>query len=138
MSNHGLTRNPENETICLCGYRPDIWDQPAPVGKQWKAKSMILAHAAALTPQTNILTAMRSPWDPFPANHVRRFPRAGVRRTGDGKWIVTLWDDQGVMHAWENPGNAEHHNRIDAFEFAHWFIKVHHDLGVSLSGMAHA
>lgn len=135
MSNHGLARNADNETVCLCGYRPEIWDKPAPVGKQWKAKSMVLAHAAALTPQATVLTALRSPVDPFPAKHVRRFPRAGVRRAEDGKWIVTLWDEEGVVHAWQQEDNAEHVDRVDAFDFAHWFIKSHRDLGLRLNGM---
>lgn len=52
--------------------------------------------------------------------------------------MVTLWDAAGVMHVWQHEGNAEHVNRLDAFEFAHWFIKCHHDLGVSLNGIAKA
>jgi hypothetical protein len=133
MNNHGLARNAENETICLCGYRPEIWDKPAPVGKQWKAKAMVLAHVAALTEQ-NTVTSLRSPQDPFHTSHERRYPRAGVRQGDAGKWIITLWDEEGVVHVWENQDNAEHHNRLDAFDFAQWFIKCHRDAGVRLNG----
>lgn len=115
MSSHFLTRNPDNEHICGgCGFRPAILDDPAPIGKSWKAKNAVIEHLRALRP--SYLT--RSPRDPFHANHERRFPRAGVRRGDDGKWIVTLWDEEGVMHVWENSDNAEHLHRLDAFDFA--------------------
>ncbi|MCT9624308.1 hypothetical protein HWD94_04110 [Pseudarthrobacter equi] len=131
MSNHFLTKNADNEHVCRCGYRPAIFDDPAPVGRSWMARTAVREHV-------NALSFKRSPQDPFDASRPRKFPRAGVRRGEDGNWVVTLWDEEGVMHAWENEGNAEHNNRIDAFDFAQWFIKPHRDLGVRLNGMASA
>lgn len=128
MSNHFTTQNAENEHVCGgCGFRPAILDDPAPIGRTWKARAAVKEHVRALKTQ-------RSPQDPFATNQPRRFPRAGVRRGADGKWIVTLWDEEGVMHAWENDGNAEHPNRLDAFDFAQWFIKAHREAGVRLNG----
>jgi hypothetical protein len=135
MTNHGLTRNPDNEPVCICGYRPEILDEPAPVGKQWKAKSCIVAHATALNPQPE---PVRSPLAPFNPGPDAKYPRAGLRRREDGQWIVTLWDADGVSHAWEREDNALHGNRMEAFSFAQWFIKCHRDSGVRLNGMAAA
>lgn len=134
MSNHFLTTNADNESVCRCGFRPAVLDDPAIIGRGWKARSDVEGHVRAFRP--SFLT--RSPREPFHARHERRYPRAGVRRREDGIWIITLWDEEGVMHAWENKGNEEHHNRLDAFEFAHWFIKSHQELGVRLNGMANA
>lgn len=131
MSNHFMTKNADNEYVCRCGYRPAIYDLSAPVGRNWSARASVKQHVTALAYQ-------RSPPDPFYADHPRRYPRAGVRRGENGKWVVTLWDEEGVMHAWQHEGNAEHADRIGAFDFAHWFIKSHQEIGVRLNGMAQA
>lgn len=145
MSNHFLTRGEGNEPVCGgCGFRPAVLDDFRPWHHRFrKAKIAVLDHAktfndfeatlkAAAQPDTVI--PLRSPQDPFHSRHERRFPRAGVRQGDAGKWIITLWDEEGVVHVWENQDNAEHHNRLDAFDFAQWFIKCHRDAGVRLNG----
>ena len=133
MSNHGLARNLDNEPVCLCGYRPEILDNLAPIGKQWKAKKIVIDHVTALNPTPAY--ALRSPDAPFRSMEDAKYPRAGVRLRADGQWIITLWDEEGVAHAWEHRANAEHPTRLEAFNYAQWFIKSHRDVGVRLNGM---
>lgn len=130
---HDLTRNQANEPICRCGYRPEILDELAPVGKQWKAKQIVLDHADALNlPQA---APRRSPDGSFRPGDFAKYPRAGVRRLPDGQWWITLWDQEGVMHAWDDPAAAKHGTRFEAFTFAWMLLSWHRVAGTRLNGM---
>ena len=131
MSNHGLTRNPDNEPVCLCGLRPGILDSPAPIGKEWKAKKVILDHAEALNTTP---TPLRSPDAPFQIGDAV-YPRAGVRRTPAGKWLLTLWDGPGIMHHFDEP---EFSSREDAVEYGWTTIGACRQAGTNLNGWAAA
>lgn len=100
MTNHILIRDRQHNPICACGYRPAILDQagPAIVGVQWKAKTDVLNHIDEANKREGTAPARRSPDCRFRARHSTRFPRAGVRQTPDGRWLVTLWDADGVVH----------------------------------------
>jgi hypothetical protein len=125
MSDHELRRNPGNEPICACGFRPEILDSDAGVGRQWRAKAVVLDHAKALNedahPNLNpvsrfaedVLGLELTPWQrklldrsmertpeaPFRTRRDVKYPRAGVRQTQDGKWLLTLWDGDSIVHA---------------------------------------
>lgn len=147
MSNHGLTRNPDNEPVCLCGYRPEILDEPAPVGKQWKARTIILDHVQALhscdddctgpfTPPTSLHspTPLRSPDAPFLVPDAR-YPRAGVRRTADGRWKLSCWDGDEIVHVIDEPIFDD---RVTAFDYGWLTIGACRESGTNLNGWAAA
>lgn len=64
MSNHGLTRNADNDPVCLCGYYPAVLNEAAPVGKQWKARTAVLDHAQALNNYEAKVEALAAPVTP--------------------------------------------------------------------------
>ena len=130
---HGLTRNADNESVCLCGFRPEILDTTAPIGRDWKAKAIILDHAAALNNNIEPLHAQRSPDAPFTAKPDAKYPRAGVRPHGDGKWHLTLWDAPDVQHELENP---DFDGLWDAVEYGLLRIGACRQSGTNLNGMA--
>lgn len=127
MSSHGLTRNEANEPVCLCGYRPEILDEMAPVGRLWKAKKVVLDHADALNE-----TEVPDPSDPFLVDNAK-YPRAGVRRTQDGQWLLTLWDGMGIQHHIDEP---EFKDRKAAFDYAWMTIGACREAGTNLNGWA--
>lgn len=151
MSNHHLTRTPENEPVCSCGYRPDILDTAEPIGRMWKAKTLVLDHAKALNdaaaaneweaaldalaqPATPP-AAQRSPDDPFTASSDLEYPRAGVRRMPSGKWLLSLWDGSEVIHALDEP---EFDDRTTAFDYGWLTIGACRQSGTNLNGWANA
>lgn len=151
MSNHGLTRNPDNEPVCLCGYRPGILDEAAPVGKQWKARTAVLDHAKALNdaesaneweaaldalgqPVPAPPTPLRSPDDPFIV-HDARYPRAGVRQTEDGRWKLSCWDGDQIVHVIDEPVFDD---RVTAFDYGWLTIGACRQSGTNLNGWAAA
>lgn len=121
---HGLNRNAENESVCLCGFRPHVLDNVAPIGRDWAAKAIILDHAAAL----NNATADA----PFTGNPDAKFPRAGVRPTSDGRWHLTLWDAPGIQHELPEPDFTE---RTTAFDYGWLTIGACRQSGTNLNGM---
>jgi hypothetical protein len=135
MSNrtHGLTRNADNEPICICGFRPEVLDTAAPVGRDWKAKGIILDHASALNNGIEPLSSRRSPDAPFTAKAEVKFPRAGVRPTDDGKWHLTLWDSPDVQHELEDP---KFDDLVNAVEYGRLRIGACRQSGTNLNGMA--
>ncbi|QAY16095.1 hypothetical protein SEA_ELESAR_44 [Arthrobacter phage Elesar] len=66
------------------------------------------------------------------ATWTRKFPRAGVRPTDDGKWHLTLWDSPGVQHALEEPDFAE---LSKAFDYGWMTIGACRQSGTNLNGM---
>jgi hypothetical protein len=136
MSNHFLKRNHDNEPICACGYRPDILNTGAPVGKQWKARTAVLDHVQALhacddcTP--DLPTPLRSPTDPFVIADAK-YPRAGVRQTEDGRWLLSCWDGDQIVHVIEEPIFDD---RVTAFDYAWLTIGACRDSGTNLNGWA--
>ena len=151
MSNHGLTRNADNEPVCiLCGYRPAILDEAAPVGKQWKARTAVLDHAKALNdaeaaneweaaldahpglgkPPTKP-APLRSPDAPFVFEDAR-YPRAGVRQTDDGRWRLTFWDGDHIVHVFADPIFSD---RVEAFDVGQTIIGACRDSGTNLNGL---
>lgn len=129
MPNHALVRNDTNEAVCACGFRPTVLDAAAPVGRNWKAQNEVWNHIDALAKATKVDAPFRGHVDAFP------YPRAGIRRGVDGRWVITLWDRAGVVHAWESDGMDKHDTRLAAFEFAHLFIGAHRRSGTRLNGM---
>ncbi|ALV43131.1 hypothetical protein AU252_19835 [Pseudarthrobacter sulfonivorans] len=144
MSNHGLTRNPDNEPVCLCGYRPEILSDPAPVGKQWKAQTAVLDHVEALKEYDDAIdkylatrplpapTPLRSPNDPFVVMDAR-YPRAGVRRTEDGRWLLSCWDGDQIVHVIDEPVFDD---RVTAFDYGFLTIGACRESGTNLNGGA--
>ena len=141
MSNHFLTRNADNQPVCACGFHPEILDSAAPVGRDWKAKGIILDHAASLNnasapaPSKPAFTARRSPDTPFTADMGAKYPRAGVRTTTDGLWHLTLWDSPDVQHELPEPVFDE---LSKAFDYGWLRIGACRDSGTNLNGMATA
>lgn len=129
MSNHGLTRNADNEPVCFCGFRPAILDEPAPVGKAWAAKKVVLDHADALNEGE-----VPDPSDPFLVDNAK-YPRAGVRRTPEGQWLLTLWDGMGIQHHIDEP---EFKDRTDAFDYGWMTVGACRQSGTNLNGWAAA
>lgn len=139
-TNHFLTRNPNNEPTCSCGYRPAILDEPAPVGKQWKARTAVFEHADALNEAEHLLNlkttyapARRSPLDPFHARTEPKYPRAGVRKTEDGRWLLSCWDGDRIVHVIDEPVFDD---RVTAFDYAWLTIGACRQAGTNLNGWA--
>ncbi|WP_179017448.1 hypothetical protein [Paenarthrobacter nitroguajacolicus] len=123
---HFLKRNADNEPVCGCGFRPEILDDPAPVGIQWKAKRDVLDHVDAMS-------GFR-PSAPFDVAPDCRYPRAGVRPGASGRWKLTLWDERGVMHAL--PSEHQWHDTArEAFDYGQLIIHNHRKAGTRLNGM---
>lgn len=152
---HFLTRNPGNEPVCSCGFRPEILDDPAPVGQQWKAKTAVLEHIDAMAgnvvrfaeaalgtelqpwQQQVLKQALRSPEAPFTGRHAMKYPRAGVRQTEDGRWLLTLWDGDGTVHVIDKEYRT-HPDRDAAFTQGWLTIGACRQSGTNLNGMANA
>lgn len=145
MSEHFLKRNPDNEPVCACGFRPEILDAMAPVGKIWKAKTAVLDHVKAQTESTTGFVlfslpgnaAQRSPEAPFHGRHAVKYPRAGVRQTEDGRWLVTLWDGDSIVHVIDEDDRT-HAHRENAFAQGWLTIGACRKSGTDLNGMANA
>lgn len=165
MSNHDLRRNPDNESVCACGFRPAILDEPAAAGQHWKAKTAVLDHAkalnafdatvdelvqaapvpAAISYAEDVLGIFLTPWqkrllqrspdEPFAVTDRTKFPRAGVRMTQPGKWKVTLRDAPDVVHAWMDEAAAFHPDRYTACATGELIIGAHRQSGTDLNGL---
>lgn len=126
MSNHGLARNSDNDPICLCGYKPveDLY-LAWPI-RQLRAKTTILDHAKELNE-----TPLRSPDDPFVVADAK-YPRAGVRTMRDGRWLLTLWDEEDVQHPIADPAFDD---LGEAFDFGWLTIGACRQSGTGLNGL---
>jgi hypothetical protein len=158
MSKHFLKRNPDNEAVCACGFRPDILDDPSPVGKQWKAKTAVLDHVKAFDgagtepwtaersltehlervhairgPAPVAPTLQRSPEAPFSASDGVKYPRAGVRRTADGRWLLTLWDGDQIVHVIDQEDRT-HNDPYTAFSQGWLTVGACRQSGTNLNG----
>lgn len=138
MTNHELTRTIGNSPVCTCGYRSSILNQTSPVGMQWKAKADVLDHieaerllelAALHTP------ARRSPEAPFRTHEDAKYPRAGVRQTPSGEWLLSCWDADRVVHVIDEPVFKD---RVTAFDYGYLTIGACRQSGTNLNGWANA
>ncbi len=136
MTDHFLTRNQHAEPVCACGFRPGILGAAGekPVGAQWKAKADVLNHVADVR---NLPERKASPSDPFDVGADRAYPRAGVRKRADGKWILTLWDAPDIMHELDE-ASAVHTARYNAVCTGEMIIGSHRKTGTSLNGLVAA
>jgi hypothetical protein len=132
MSNHHLTRTPHNEPVCSCGLRPDILDTDAPVGRLWKAKAIVQAHIEAMNAEQDTTTPTRSPDAPFTSVRDAKYPRAGVRLMPSGKWLLSLWDGDEILHVFDEP---EFDDRKTAFDYGWLTIGACRQSGTNLNGM---
>lgn len=135
MSSHFLKRNPENEPVCTCGFRPEVLDGPAPVGKQWKAQRDVLEHITAMDGFTTAgpPKPQRSPDDPFKVSDHLAYPRAGVRQTHDGRWKLSCWDGDQIVHVIDEPVFDD---RVTAFDYGWLTIGACRQAGTNLNGWA--
>lgn len=144
MSNHGLTRNSENEPVCICGFRPPVLDEPIRWGSTRKAQTAVLDHAEALKEYDDAIdkylatrplpapTPLRSPNDPFVVMDAR-YPRAGVRQTEDGRWKLSCWDGDQIVHVIDEPVFDD---RVTAFDYGWLTIGACRQSGTNLNGLA--
>lgn len=141
MSNHFLKRNADNEPVCACGFRPEILDDAAPVGKLWKAKTAVLNHAGAMNGYADQAPATaqprRSPADPFRAGEDVEYPRAGVRQLSDGRWLLTFWDGDRIVDI-TDPEDRVHPDRYTAFAQGWLTVGACRQSGTNLNGMESA
>jgi hypothetical protein len=136
MTKHDLTRDSANQPVCVCGYRPDILNQTSPVGIQWKAKADVLNHVEAerlLELKAIHAPARRSPLDPFQASTELKYPRAGVRQTPAGEWLLSCWDADRIVHVIDEPVFAD---RVAAFDYGYLAIGACRQSGTNLNGWA--
>lgn len=136
MTNHELTRNADNQSVCACGYRPDILNQTSPVGIQWKAKADVFHHIEAerlLELEALHAPARRSPEAPFQASTELEYPRAGVRQTEDGRWLLSCWDGDRIVHVIDEP---VFNDRVTAFDYGYLTIGACRQSGTNLNGWA--
>ena len=134
MRKHYLHRNNQGEPVCGCGYRPDVLGLAGekPVGVQWKAKADVLHHIDRVTGQTP-KPPRRSPEAPFNPRDPR-YPRAGIRQTEDGRWLLTLWDGDQIVHVMDEDDRT-HRNLHDAIDQGWLTIGACRKTGTNLNGM---
>ncbi|MCO4256491.1 hypothetical protein [Pseudarthrobacter cellobiosi] len=163
MPNHDLRRNPENEPVCVCGYRPAVLDGGfRPWVGRVKAQTAVLDHAkalneyeatvdelakpapmdAAVTFAEDVLQFKLTPWQkevlrrsPDAPFTLRhaRYPRAGVRQTQDGRWKLMGWDRDDVAHVIVDEPYFD--DREEAFEVGRIIIGAHRQSGTDLNGL---
>lgn len=133
MTNHDLVRDSDNNPVCACGYAPEILQQDSPVGIQWKAKTDVLNHIE----QEQKTDPRRSPEAPFLANTELKYPRAGVRQTVSGKWLITLWDRDRIVPVIEERDRVNS-DRYTAFTQSWLTVGACRQSGTDLDGMASA
>jgi hypothetical protein len=142
MSDHFFKRNPDNEPVCSCGFRPEILDDAEPVGKLWKAKTAVLNHAAEMNgyaDQTPAPAPFRtsSAAAPFRTGEDVKYPRAGVRQLSDGRWLLTFWDGDRVVDV-TDPEDRIHPDRYTAFAQGWLTVGACRQSGTNLNGMESA
>lgn len=137
MTNHVLIRDRQNNPICACGYRPSVLDAPAPVGKLWRAKAAVLDHVDEANKLEGNAPVRRSPDAPFAGRHSVKYPRAGVRQTEDGRWLLTLWDGDRIVHVIDQEDRT-HDDRYTAFSQGWLTVGACREAGTNLNGMATA
>jgi hypothetical protein len=138
MPRHALTRDEQNLPVCSCGFRPGILDQRglasvAIVGLQWKAKTDVLNHVDEVA-KLEGPTAERSPEAPFRGRHAMKYPRAGVRQTEDGRWLLTLWDGDTIVHVIDEDDRT-HADLCTAFSQGWLTIGACRKAGTNLNGV---
>ena len=139
MTNHILIRDRQHNPICACGHRPAILDHtgPAIVGVQWKAKTDVLNHIDAANKAEATTPARRSPDAPFRGRHAATYPRAGVRQTEDGRWLLTLWDGDQIVHVTDEEDRI-HDDRYTAVSAGWLTVGACRRSGTNLNGWPQA
>lgn len=127
MTNHGLIRDQDNSPVCACGYTSDVLQLASPVGMQWKAKTDVLNHIE----QVRKTDPRRSPDAPFAATAELKYPRAGVRQTLSGRWLLSCWDGDRIVHVIDEP---EFDDRKTAFDYGWLTIGACRQSGADLNG----
>jgi len=159
MPDHDLRRNPDNEPVCVCGYRPAVLDDGfRPWVGRVKAQTAVLDHAKAMNEdearkaliglpmsvdaatrfaegvlgvwQKKLL--QRSPDAPFVVPDAR-YPRAGVRQMADGRWKLMGWDREDVAHRITDAPWFD--DRAEACEVGRIIIGAHRQSGTDLNGL---
>ncbi|MBT2594753.1 hypothetical protein [Arthrobacter sp. ISL-72] len=132
MTDHKLTRNQDNFPVCTCGYISPVITPDQPIGLMWKAKADVLNHITdvrnGLAPETT------RPDAPFVGSKgvEMKYPRAGVRQTAAGTWLLTCWDSATVFHPLPEP---EFNDRKTAFDYGYLTIGACRDSGTNLNGI---
>ncbi|MET4095137.1 hypothetical protein [Arthrobacter sp. UYCu712] len=133
MIDHFLKRNPWNEPVCACGYRPEILDVLGPVGKLWKAKAAVLAHVEAVAQDEAPDAGRIDPESPFRGRRDAKYPRAGVRQMADGSWLLTLWERDRIVPA-IFARDRIHSDRYSAVSVGHLTVGACRQSGTNLDG----
>lgn len=83
-------------------------------------------------PQPKTESPRRTPVSPFlcVADDVK-YPRAGVRQTDDGRWMLSLWDGDRIVHVIDEPVFDD---RKAAFDYGWLTIGACRDSGADLNG----
>lgn len=76
-------------------------------------------------------TPRRTPVSPFPAKADVKYPRAGVRQTTDGRWMLSLWDGDRIVHVIDDPVFDD---RKTAFDYGWLTIGACRQSGADLNG----
>ena len=111
--------------------RPTAWDR-------LKARPETVALPGSCRSCGEVLPpARRSPDAPFTGRHSVRYPRAGVRQTEDGRWLLTLWDGDRIVHGIDQEDRT-HDDRYTAFSQGWLTVGACWKAGTNLNGMATA
>lgn len=81
------------------------------------------------------LTTKRTPLDPFHSSAELQYPRAGVRKTADGNWLLSCWDGDRIVHVIDEPVFAD---RVAAFDYGFLTIGACRQSGTNLNGLGKA
>jgi hypothetical protein len=76
-------------------------------------------------------TPKRSPMAPFTVGAEAEYPRAGVRQTEDGRWRLSLWEVDEILHVIDEPVFDD---RITAFDYGWLTIGACRMSGANLNG----
>lgn len=87
--------------------------------------------------ERDLPTRKPSPSDPFDVGADRAYPRAGVRRQANGRWLLTLWDAPDIRHELDEEA-ADCPDAYSAFGLGQLIINTHRRSGTRLDGRAAA
>lgn len=82
-------------------------------------------------PQPKSESPKRTPVSPFAHKAEVEYPRAGIRQTDDGRWMLCLWDGDRVVHVIDEPVFDQ---RMNAFDYGWLTIGACRESGADLNG----